>query len=462
MPVAECERVEVGEGHPSNDGKAVNRMIRSPRTSLWAFLIVLLTMIVAALPTASAAGVGGRGRSDTVPPGVSISAPGPGAAVSGTIAVAGAASDDVGLLKVKYRVDTKGNYVLASGTTSWTGSVDTTRYSDGAHVLSVRVVDSSGNGTTATVTFVIANGAAPPPPSPGPIPDPSPSPAPSPSPGTGRTVWGIYSAARDSLGGQDVTRYIESLVGRSFGGQRIYSNMSYSLPEKDDLHVASEGGVIYHNINSFYLDASGNKVCRPWADVAAGVYDPWWIGQAQNIKAFAYPVLLSFNHEPTVDAPNHPLCGTPDEFRAAYDHLVQLFADQGVTNVTWVWTLTAATFNGQKGGPTAWEPSRYDIVGVDGYNRASKWRTPQEVFQAAEDFSRLRGKPLLVGELGVEELPGNPSAKADWIRAVAEMFKSFGNVTAIMWSNDTPYWVDSSPQALEAFIAAGQDPYYGG
>jgi hypothetical protein len=264
------------------------------------------------------------------------------------------------------------------------------------------------------------------------------------------------------MGGQTVTSHIESLVGRSFGGQRIYSNMSYDFPEGDDQLVASEGGVIYHNINSWYLNASGNKVCRPWAAVAAGADQPWWIAQAQNIKAFDYPIFLSFNHEPTVDVPVHPSCGTPADFRAAYDHLVQLFAAQGVSNVRWVWTLTASTFNGGNGGPTAWEPAHYNVVGVDGYARASRWRTPKEVFQAAEDFARLRGKRLLVGEIGCEELPGKPSAKADWITRAATMFKSWGNVEAVMWTNDTPYSIDSSPQALNAFAAAGHDPYYGG
>jgi hypothetical protein len=220
--------------------------------------------------------------------------------------------------------------------------------------------------------------------------------------------------------------------------------------------------VIYHNINSFYVNASGTKVCRPWRDVAAGMYDDWWTRQAQSIKAFGYPLLPSFNHEPTSDAPSHPSCGTADEFRAAYEHIVELFDAHGVGNVTWVWTLTAATFNGRQGGPTAWEPSDYDIVGVDGYNRASKWRTPQQIFQAAEDFAVLRGKPLLVGEIGCEELPGDPAAKANWITQVTAMFKSFGNVKAVMWSNDSPYLIDSSQQALDAFIRAGSDPYYGG
>ncbi len=257
--------------------------------------------------------------------------------------------------------------------------------------------------------------------------------------------------------------WLESQIGRTFSGQRVYSAMDDTLPMSIDKAVASEGRLDYHNINSWYVNASGNKICNPWSGVAAGNYDSWFIAQAQSIKAWGYPVLLSFTHEPSVNSSNHPQCGTPDEYRAAYDHVVQVFASQGVTNIKWVWTLTAGTFNGKDGGPTAWEPSHYDYVGVDGYNQAGNWRTPQEIFQTAEDFAKLRGKPLLIGEIGCDELPGNPQAKADWITQAAALFKSFGNVTAIMWTNTGNggiWWLDSSPQSLAAFAAAGKDPYF--
>ena len=263
------------------------------------------------------------------------------------------------------------------------------------------------------------------------------------------------------MSAQQVIDYLETMIGRQFSGQRIYSNMDDTFPSSVDSLMASQGGLLYHNINSFYGSGS-SKVCRSWADVAAGAFDSWWISQAQKIKAFGYPILLSFNHEPTVDNAIHPSCGTPAEYRAAFDHLVQLFRAQGVTNVKWVWTQTASTFNGHNGGPAAWEPAYYDVVGVDGYARASAWRTPQEIFQTASDWAKLRGKPLLVGEIGVEELAGDPSAKADWIAQAGAMFKSFGNVLAVVWNNDPQYSIDSSPQALAAFAAVGHDPKFGG
>ncbi|MBA3690960.1 MAG: hypothetical protein H0W82_06060 [Actinobacteria bacterium] len=278
------------------------------------------------------------------------------------------------------------------------------------------------------------------------------------------TVWGIYSDSRGTLGSQAMIAWLEGQIGRTFGGQRLYTNMTLALPMSIDKSVQAQGKLDYHNVNSWYLDSSGNKVCYSWADIAAGKYDAWWSQQALNLKAWGYPVLFSFTHEPTVNSANHPQCGTPSEYRAAYDHVWQIFQDRSVTNVTWVWTLTSATFNGANGGPTAWEPVHYDYVGVDGYNHASRWRSPAEIFQTAEDFARLRGKPLLVGEIGSDEMAGHPTAKADWLKQAAAMFKSYGNVKAIMWTNTGnggDYWLDSSSESLAAFASAGMDQAFG-
>jgi hypothetical protein len=132
--------------------------------------------------------------------------------------------------------------------------------------------------------------------------------------------------------------------------------------------------------------------------------------------------------------------------------------------VTWVWTLTAGTFAGGNGGPGVWEPSRYDVVGVDGYNRADDWETPEQVFRSAHDCATSVGKPLLVGEIGCDELPGDPQAKADWIGQAAAMIKSWGDMKAVMWTNTGnggDFWLDSSPEALVAFATAGHAPYFG-
>ena len=91
---------------------------------------------------------------DTQLPTVTITSPAEGATVTGAITVSGTGSDNVSLSTVELRVD--GNpYQLASGTTSWTFTLDTSAYASGSHTLTARATDSSGNQATTsrTVTF---------------------------------------------------------------------------------------------------------------------------------------------------------------------------------------------------------------------------------------------------------------------------------------------------------------------
>ena len=296
---------------------------------------------------------------------------------------------------------------------------------------------------------ISGQGPHPGPPPPGPPPSPPPS---------GRTVWGIFSSPRNGRSSQEVIRRLELEIGRTFGGQRIYRGMDSDLPNELDRKLANQGQAIYQNFSS-WVHRGDRKICIPWADIASGKRDTWLITQARNIRAWGYPIFLTFTHEPTVDNAVHPRCGSPEEYRAAFDHVVHVFTVQGATNVSWVWTLTASTFGGANGGPIAWEPSHYDIVGVDGYNHAQRWRSPDEIFQSAQDFAALRQKPLLIGEIGSEELSGDPYAKADWITRAAALFRSWHDVRAIMWTNSggkggDGFWLDSSPQALAAFADA--------
>ena len=119
---------------------------------------------------------------------------------------------------------------------------------------------------------------------------------------------------------------------------------------------------------------------------------------------------------------------------------------------------------------------------MDGY---LKWpcekqlgeRTFEQIFAPAEQLSRQLGKPLFIGEVGVQEFTacgnptGTPQDKADWITAAAATAKTWPNLRAICWTYSSNYQVkdgvtlvwneDSSPQALAAFRKAGLDPYFG-
>jgi len=92
----------------------------------------------------------------TTPPTVSISSPANGATVSGTISVSGSASDALGVSSVQVQVDS-GAFSSASGTTSWTFSLDTTSLSNAAHTLTARATNTSGLTASSTISVNVSN-----------------------------------------------------------------------------------------------------------------------------------------------------------------------------------------------------------------------------------------------------------------------------------------------------------------
>src|SRR5690349_3408368 len=93
------------------------------------------------------------------PPTVSISNPANGATVSGTTTVSGVASDGLAITSVQLSVD-GGSFANASGTTSWSFSLNTNSLSNGPHTLSAKVNDSAGNSATSSpVSITVNNGS---------------------------------------------------------------------------------------------------------------------------------------------------------------------------------------------------------------------------------------------------------------------------------------------------------------
>jgi len=270
-------------------------------------------------------------------------------------------------------------------------------------------------------------------------------------------VWGIYSAPRGALNGDQLISHLETEIGRQFTGERIYQNFStVRIPTKDMLHLASIGGLIYLNINSFFVHGT-HSWCARWADVANGRYDAALTRIAQEVIAFGYPMDVGFHHEMTNNTSHHPACGTPGDYVRAYNHIHTLFNRLGVTTVQWVWAPTATSFI--RHTASRFMPASFDVVGVDGYNRRSHWRSPEEIFSAAHAFALAHGKPLLIGEIGSDEWPGQPLRKAYWLHNAANLFLSWHDLKGIMWTNTGAdghrFWIDSSTASLTMFRMAG-------
>ena len=93
---------------------------------------------------------------DTIPPVASITSPISGATLSGTVSVLATASDNVGVVKVVFYLD--GAIQATDTSLPYAWSWDTTRATNGSHVLSVAAFDPAGNlGQSPSVSVVVSN-----------------------------------------------------------------------------------------------------------------------------------------------------------------------------------------------------------------------------------------------------------------------------------------------------------------
>jgi hypothetical protein len=275
--------------------------------------------------------------------------------------------------------------------------------------------------------------------------------------GTSGARWGLAVAKAAQDPGA-----LQKAMGRPFGSRGIYYPLSgFRYPSTDAREARSDRALIYININSWHL-VSGKKVCYPWRYVAAGNYDKFLGQWVQSLKSFGYGrTIITFHHEPSITTnPNQPHCGTPDDYVAAFHHVFVYFRQHGIS-YPFVWTMMASDFNLHRAGRYRPPLKNFQIVGVDGFNKRSlRWRWPAEIFNAVEAYSRSVGKRLLIGEVGSEEDLTQSGRKAKWITAASSVFRDYGNVVAVEWTDVRGYRPTTSLLSLQAWVQASELPYY--
>ncbi|MCP8305228.1 MAG: SMP-30/gluconolactonase/LRE family protein [archaeon] len=94
---------------------------------------------------------------DLIPPTVSITSPTTDSYVGNTTLVQGTSEDThSGIKKVEVKID-DGSWQLATGTTSWSCSLDTTGVSAGSHTITARATDNNDNTATTSVDVIVDN-----------------------------------------------------------------------------------------------------------------------------------------------------------------------------------------------------------------------------------------------------------------------------------------------------------------
>jgi mannan endo-1,4-beta-mannosidase len=355
---------------------------------------------------------------------------------------------------------------LYGGTTD---GLDTTRLSDGSHLLSATAYGSEGGRSATTkVTVTVANNAQP--------------------PGSKRVYWGAWvgeqltgSAPPWDMSG--VSKF-EQMTGKPLSLLEFASPFAdcssspcsyFSFPSTPFDNIRAHGAIPFLSWSSQSIPGRLDEPDFQLSDLIAGRYDSYIRSFAARAREWGHPFFLRFDWEMNgswFSWSEQANGNRQGEFVAAWRHVHDIFASAGASNATWVWCPSVDP-NGTMTSLASLYPgdSYVDWTCLDGYN----WGTTPVAPRTWRSFDYLFGpsyrqitqkiapdKPLLVGETASSEYGGS---KAGWIHNMFGWLPTeFPKIRGLIWfekkDNGVNWPIESSGTALSAFASGIQDPRY--
>jgi Glycosyl hydrolase family 26 len=207
-------------------------------------------------------------------------------------------------------------------------------------------------------------------------------------------------------------------------------------------------------------------------NILSGQHDAYIRNWARAAAAWGKPFFLRFAHEmngdwttwsPGVNGNN------PREFVSVWRKVHSMFAQEGATNVRWVWSPVADS--------EEHTPYRYvypgnayvNWFGISGYNWGntrswSRWQSFSGIFGASYRTMKAMAptKPIMIPEVGCAEQGGD---KAAWIRSayLKEIPEKFPGIKAVSWfhaNKENDWRVNSSGSSLENYRRVAANTRY--
>jgi mannan endo-1,4-beta-mannosidase len=194
-----------------------------------------------------------------------------------------------------------------------------------------------------------------------------------------------------------------------------------------------------------------NPVDVSLAAIAAGKYDRYLDTYAAAVRAYRHPVIMGFGHEMNARwsdwGDQH---ASPAAFVSAWRHIVTVFRQQRVRNVTWLWTVNVIDLHAGSVNPGPWWPGdRYVTwVGIDGYYRRPSWRFGALFGPTIKVVRSLTREPILIAETGVAPSAGKAAKVGDLFAGV----RAYG-LLGLVWFDAVAHqdWRIDNPAVIAAF-----------
>jgi mannan endo-1,4-beta-mannosidase len=262
------------------------------------------------------------------------------------------------------------------------------------------------------------------------------------------------------------------LAGQAGGGG---STSAAAQPQNSSAPTALSAAQLTNPDGKFFgIEAQGAPdSIGPADDVAAAVgHDPNLLGQylawgspfdgyvttfAKAVHAFGGPVAISFGHEMNGNwYPWGTTDATPAEFVAAWQHIHDLFAAAGATNVIWIWNPNIVNPMPDVQLSPYWPGNAYvDWVGLTGYFPTTGPDTFDGIYgPTMTEVRKFTSKPFIIAETSVETGPDQLESIHNLIGGV----EASSDVLGFVWFNFNKAGVDWSVTdrpVVRAALASG-------
>lgn len=313
-------------------------------------------------------------------------------------------------------------------------------------------------GLVSTLTFVPANTA---------------------STGPEPLMFGAFPGPRTGQSLQQAVVALESQIGRELEAVRAFYRWDAPFPTSYETWLRDTGHTLVMSVKAIRM----NGTHIPWADIAsAQPGSPLHtdiVRWATRVKDYGAPMYFVFHPEP--ETVSNDSNGTSTDFIAAWRKVISVFREAGVTNASYVWTMTDYSFwRTDHRRAALWYPGDgyLDHIAADAYNwytcrgNNTPWWSLQQIIDPLRQFGAAHpSKGLMLLEFGGYEDPAVTGRKAQWFRDAQALFKQPGweQFKAILYFNtaqppfpNCQWWIDTSQSSLEAFRSLANDPFYGG
>jgi len=290
--------------------------------------------------------------------------------------------------------------------------------------------------------------------------------------------WGVFVPDVFNEGTDVTVPALEEKLGYEFAVILGYQHMNEE-PGAAFLQKNHGNGKIteytYQITTSNNLDLFGRS---PLLDTARGEHDAEIRALARAMADFGHPVLFRLCNEMNSDWTSYGgiiNLEDPDIYRDVWRRFRRLFAEEGATNVIWIFNP-----NDNNYPPSNWNSylayypgdGEVQMIGVTGYNTGTyykdlwseQWREFRDIYDAVESAYApfFGGFPWIITEFASSSIGGD---KAAWVQDMFAALPDYENIKIAVWFSSAdydpreghegeisrPYFMDDLPEVVEEF-----------